>query len=172
VQARLEKSAWGQMLISLLLLAVVGAIVAINLPDSQLKIDAGKVARPFVDATGLDQNWGIFADPRTVSAYVEAHVDFADGSTKVVGIPASSGLSAYADYRWQKYEEVIRPDDGKALWPAYAQYVANKVRKAGHEPVKVSLVRRFSETRPPGPGPERDPWTSFTFYVLKLKATQ
>jgi hypothetical protein len=171
MQARLEKSAWGRTLISLLLVAIVGAIVAINLPDSQLKNDSGRLARPFVDATGLDQNWGIFASPRTVSAYVEAHVDFADGSTKVVGIPASSGFSAYTDYRWQKYEEMIRPDSGKGLWPDYAKYVAAKVRKAGHEPVKVSLVRRFSETRPPGPGPERDPWTSFTFYVLNLKAT-
>jgi hypothetical protein len=29
-----------------------------------------------------------------------------------VGIDTRSGLGSYVDYRWQKYEEVIRPDDG------------------------------------------------------------
>jgi hypothetical protein len=171
VQARLEKSALGKSLISLLVLAIVGAILVVNLPDSQLKRDLWKPTQPFVNATGLDQNWGIFSQPRTTSAYVDAHVDFADGSSLVVGIPSSPGLSAYADYRWQKYEEVVRPDDGKAYWKDYAEYIAKQARKPGLEPVQVSLVRKFSETRPPGPGPQRDPWQSFTFYVLDLKAT-
>jgi hypothetical protein len=169
VQAWLEKSAWGRALISLLLLAIVGAIVVVNLPNSQLKEDLGKAAWPFVNATGLDQNWAVYSEPRTTSAYVEAKVEFADGSTTEVGIPHSPGIAAYADYRWQKFEEIIRPDSGKALWPAYAEYVAKSVRKGGHEPVRVSLIRRWSDTRPPGPGPVRDPWSSFTFYVLNVQ---
>ena len=172
MQARLERSTLGQAVISLLVVAVVGAILVINMPDSQLKRDLGRVTTPLVNATGLDQNWGIFAAPRTISAYVDAHVRFSNGTTSVVKLPTGSGIAAYANYRWQKYEEVLRPDDGKPYWNAYAQYVANGARKSGKQPVQVSLVRRWAETRPPGPGPAHGPWQEYTFYVLNVTGTQ
>jgi hypothetical protein len=154
--------------ISVLVAFTVAAILVVNLPGSALRSDAGRVTDPFVQATGLDQNWGIFSTPRTVSAYVDGRVDFADGSSVVIPITTAHGLGAFVDYRWQKYEELIRVDDGRPLWGDYARYLAREAGTAGHVPVRVSLVRRFSATRPPGPGPERDPWQSYTYFVYDV----
>jgi hypothetical protein len=140
------------------LVFLVAALVVGNMPDSALQAAVGRVTQPFLDAAGLYQGWGVFAEPRNVSAYVDARVDYSDGTSSVYPIPVRHGLGAYADYRWQKYEEVIRPDDGRQQWPAYANYVAGLAAKDGKTPVRVTLVRRWSPTLPPGPGPERGPW--------------
>jgi hypothetical protein len=149
----------------------VVAILVVNMPNSALKSDVGQVTDPFVQAVGLDQNWGIFASPRTISAYVNGRVDFADGSSVVIPISTAHGFGALVDYRWQKYEELIRGDDGRPLWPAYARYLAQESRTASRVPVRVSLMRRFAQTRPPGPGPVRDPWRTFTFFVYSVPST-
>jgi hypothetical protein len=151
--------------ISLFVAFTVLAIIVLNMPNSALKRDAGQITNPFAQAVGLDQNWGIFSAPRTISAYVNGRVDFADGSSIVIPISTAHGFGAFVDYRWQKYEEAIRGDDGEPLWAAYARYLAGQARSASRVPVRVSLIRRFSETRPPGPGPLRGPWHNFTFFV-------
>jgi hypothetical protein len=170
LQTRLEGTPAGRAVISVFLGFTVLAILVVNMPSSVLKSDLARVTDPFVQATGLDQNWAIFSQPRDVSAYVEARVDFADGSSRVVPIPASGGLGNLVDYRWQKYEEMIRPDSGRPYWADYARYVAAQVRTREHVPVRVDLVRRYAATRPPGPGPVRDPWAESTFFVYDLRA--
>jgi hypothetical protein len=157
--------------ISVFVAFAVVAILVVNMPASALRSDAGRLTDPFVQATGLDQNWGIFASPRTLSAYVNGRIDFADGSSAVVPISTRHGLGAFVDYRWQKYEELIRVDDGKSLWADYARYLARESRTGGRVPVRVSLVRRFADTRPPGPGPERDPWQTYTFFVYTVPSS-
>jgi hypothetical protein len=171
VLERFEGTRLGRALISVVVVLAVGGILVVNMPASQLRHDLGQVAFPVVNVFGLDQNWGIFSQPRTLSAYVYADVDYADGSSSVVALPSGRGITAYVDYRWQKYEEQIRPDDGQPHWEDYARYVADQARTDGREPVRVSLVRRFADTNPPGPGPERAPWQEFTFYVLTVGPT-
>jgi hypothetical protein len=161
----------GRAVISLFVAFTVVAIVVVNMPSSVLKTDAGRITDPFVQAVGLDQNWAIFSAPRSISAYVDGRVDFADGSSVVIPISTDHGFGAFVDYRWQKYEELIRGDDGKPLWAAYAHYLAQEARTASRVPVRVSLMRRFSETRPPGPGPLRGPWRTFTFFVYTVPST-
>jgi hypothetical protein len=165
---RLESSAVGRALISLLVVVVLGAFVAISLPASVLKQDLLKVTRPFINATGLDQNWQVFVTPRQTSAYVYARVDYADGGSSEVDIPSGKGLAAYVDYRWQKYEEQVRPDTGSELWASYARYVAARAADGGRRPVRVSLVRRWADTTPPGPGPERAAWQEYTFFTTTV----
>jgi hypothetical protein len=165
---RLEATRAGRVLVNALLVVTLLSIAVVNLPDSALKQDLSRLTTPFTDATGLDQNWAVFSEPRTLSAYVYGVIEFADGSTTTVGIDTTAGLGAYVDYRWQKYEEVIRPDDGAAFWPDYARYLARQVPDDSPEPVQVSLVRRWSDSNPPGPGPARGPWQASTFFVLPL----
>jgi hypothetical protein len=148
----------GRVLQSAALAFIVAAMIVGNLPDSALRSVAGTLTEPFLNATGLYQGWGVFANPRTISAYVNARVDYSDGTSSTVAIPDDGHLAAFSDYRWQKYMEMIRPDDGSSYWPAYAEYVANKERALGHDPVRITLVRRWAETLPPGPGPEHGPW--------------
>ena len=159
-------------MLSVFVAFTVAAILVVNMPDSVLRSDAGRVTDPFVQATGLDQNWGIFAAPRMLSAYVDGRIDFADGTSVVVPISTGHGLRAVVDYRWQKFEEQVRVDDGRPLWGDYARYLAHEARTANRVPVRVSLVRRFAETRPPGPGPQRDPWGTSTFFVYDVPSSR
>lgn len=166
--ARFERSLLGRAIISLGVVVVLVCIVVVNMPPSLLRRDAGRYTLPVSNATGLAQDWSIFAQPRTIVAYVDARIDFADGSSTVTRIPTGHWLDAYVDYRWQKYEEVIRPDDGSRFWHDYANYVASRARKPSHEPVRVTLYRRFAQILPPGPGPAHGPWNQVTMYVLDL----
>jgi hypothetical protein len=168
----LERTLWGQVLISVFLAFTIGAILVVNLPDSELRADLQRVTDPYVQATGLDQNWAIFSHPRTISAYVDARVDFADGTTRVVPIPASHGLGTIVRYRWQKYEEIIRPDTGRPFWADYARFVAATSRGPGRVPVRVTLLRRYAQTRPPGPGPERGPWSESSFFIYDVQGSR
>ena len=155
---KIEKSVPGQVLVSIGVVVTVAAIIVGNMPDSALKARFSDVTEPFLNVTGLYQNWAVFSQPRALSAYVDGRVDYSDGTSSVYPIRIRRGIAGSVDYRWQKYEEAIRPDDGQRLWPAYAQYLADRARADGHDPVRVTLIRRWAETLPPGPGPERGPW--------------
>ena len=69
--ARFERSVIGQVILSVGVVFVLITIVVINMPDSHLRRDASKVTAPFADAVGLQQDWGIFSQPRTIAAYVD-----------------------------------------------------------------------------------------------------
>lgn len=151
---------------------VVTAIVVGNMPDSALRSAIDVVGQPFRQFTGLYQNWSVYSPPRDISAYVEARVDNADGSSDVYSIPDRRGAAAFVDYRWQKYMEAIRFDAASQWWPGFADFIARRARADGHNPVRVTLVRRWSQTLPPGPGPERGPWQESAFYVDDLGASR
>jgi hypothetical protein len=161
-----------QVLISVGLIFTVAAIVVGNMPDSALTAQLNRSVRPYLNFTGLYQDWSVFANPRTISAYVDARVDYSDGTSSVYPIPAGRGLAAYTDYRWIKFEEYLRTDGGGRYWPAYAKYVADQARGQGHDPVRVTLIRRWANTLPPGSGPERCPWHEFTMYVMPVKGVR
>jgi hypothetical protein len=166
------KQVVGQAVASVGLVFVIAALVVGNMPDSALRVAASRVTQPFLDAAGLYQEWGVFAEPRDVSAYVDARVDFSDGTSSDYPIPVRHGWGAYADYRWQKYEEAIRPDDGRQLWPAYAAYVAGLAQRDGRNPVQVTLIRRWSPTLPPGPGPAHGPWQTVVMATFPVPVPQ
>jgi hypothetical protein len=165
-QASVESSALGRAVISVGVTVTVLAVLVLNMPDSQLRSHLMAVVGPYIRVTGLDQDWAVFAPPRPISVFVEARIDDADGTTETVTLPRRSGIGAYTDYRWGKFQERVRLDVNHRLWASYARLVADRARAEGRTPVRVSLVRRWAETLPPGPGPERGPWQEFTFYVL------
>jgi hypothetical protein len=172
VLARFESSVAGRLLISIGVVVALAAIMVVNMPNSQLRQDLSKYTLPVANATGLNQDWGIFSQPRTIAAYVDGQIDFADGSSSIVRISTSNGLGAYTDYRWQKYEEIIRPASGQPYWHDYAEYLAGNARQHGRLPVRVTLIRRFAQSLPPGPGPAHGPWQEVTMYVLNLGQPQ
>lgn len=170
MQARVESSAAGHALISFMLVVTLAAIVVTNLPDSEIKARLLGSAQPYLNATGLDQGWGIFSpNPRGAVVYVEGCIDHADGTSSVWPIPARPGFSAYSDYRWHKFGEHVQLDANEWMWRPFAEYVANQARADGHEPVRVTLVRRWSQLLPPGPGPDHGPWNEFAFFTLDLE---
>lgn len=157
------------MLGSAALIGTVAVIALGSVPDVGPMGELRAATQPLRSATGLNQNWHVYSPPRSLSAYVEARVDYSDGTTSVYSIPGRRGVGAFIDYRWQKYEEAIRPDTGKPFWPAYAEYVADRARAQGRDPVRVTLIRRWADTLPPGPGPERDPWHEYAMFTMAVK---
>jgi hypothetical protein len=172
VLAKFERTVAGRAIISILVVVALVSVVVVNMPDSQIRRDVGRLTFPVANATGLNQNWGIFSDPRTLSAYVDGRIDFADGSYSLAAISTSNWFGAYASYRWQKYEEVIRVDSGSIYWHDYAEYLATNASKHGRRPIRVTIIRLFAQTLPPGPGPSHGPWQESTMYVLNLGPAQ
>jgi hypothetical protein len=170
LQARIEASSAGRILISLILLATLAAIGVENMPNSVTKARLLGLAQPYLNATGLDQNWGVFApNPRDVVVYVRGRVDYTDGGSTTWSIPTRPNLWAYSDYRWQKFGEYVHFDANGWTWLPLAQYIANQARHDGHKPMRVTLMRRWYELLPPGPGPDHGPWNEEPFFILDLE---
>jgi hypothetical protein len=159
-----------RIVLSLWLVGIVVVMIAGNFYTTGLQGTIRTATQPVRTITGLNQGWGVFApNPRGTSQYVDGRVDFADGTSTTYLIPKRRGLGAYADYRWHKYQERIFPDKGAYLWPVYAEYLADRARADGRNPVRVALIRRWSDPLPPGPGPPHGPWYESTIFVLEVE---
>jgi hypothetical protein len=166
LQERLESSPAGRAVISVLATATVLALVLWNLPDdSELQQQSTRVVRPFMLASGLNQNWGVFApDPRRQVLDFVARVEYADGTSDVETIPRGGRLiGGYWDYRWRKWYEWVRTDSHEELWQPAAVWFAGRAKTEGRQPVRVTLVRRWYDNFPPGDGQDHGPWHEFAF---------
>ena len=170
MQERFESTSIGRAVISVFLLFTIIALIFWNLPDSELKERSLRVVRPYVNATGLNQNWGVFApNPRRVTWDVYARVEFADGGETIWHVPRGDAvIGSYWDYRWRKWYE-LWVSDREELRPAAAAYVARLHRDDDRRPVSVTLVRRTSQNLPPGPGPARSEWVENELYTLRIE---
>jgi hypothetical protein len=161
-----ETSVAGRTVTSLGLIVTLAAVSVSNMPESEIKDALIGWAQPYMNATGLDLDWGVFApNPRDGAYYVEGRIDYVDGTTSVWRFPTRSNLWAYSDYRWQKLEEWVRLDENRDSWRPFAEYLANDARRDGRAPTRVTLLRRWADTLPPGPGPEHGQWREFVFYA-------
>lgn len=146
VQERLEASVRGRVLISMLVALVLGAIIASNLPESDLRGKTEFRVRPFVNAAGLDQSWAVFApDPPRQELELEARIVYDDGTERTWRVPTGDPvLGAYRDYRWLKWAEWMTSASGFniVLWKPAAAWIARQEQRAGRRPVSVSLVRQ------------------------------
>jgi hypothetical protein len=159
----------GRALLNFILLVTLGAIFVANMPDSTIKSRLIAPAQSYLTAIGLGQNWGVFApNPRRDVIYVTGHIQYSDGTTSVWSFPVRTGLMAYSDYRWQKFGEHVRLDKNRELWQPFAAYLASHESKRGHNPVQVSLMRRWAELRPPGETPGVGPWRQFVYYATPV----
>ena len=171
MQERLESTVLGRVAISAFVLATLISLVLWNLPESNLKHTALTVVRPYVTALGIDQNWGVFApDPRRQSLELVARVNYADGTEEVLELPRGDDfVGAYWDYRWLKWMEWATSDAHQDLWDPAARWFARMAAERGRTPTRVTLVRRWRDLLPPGPGPERSERHEFAYYTLTLE---
>jgi hypothetical protein len=156
------------LLSGLICLFLVG-IVAVNLPDSELRKQLLVPGGPVLNAVGLDQNWRIFApDPRRESVALEARLSLADGGQRTWRPVALGDLfGAYRDYRWRKWVELVRRDDHSALWDHTARWIAARVsNETGRGVIRLALVRRWRPLNPPGVQPPQGPWKEYVFFRM------
>ncbi len=173
VQQRLESSRAGRAAISIFIVVTIVSVVVWNLPPSAIKEDALVVAGPYIRATGLNQNWGVFSpDPRRHALFLSARVRYADGSEEVLAPPRGGRVvGGYWDYRWRKWAEWTSTDEHSDLWRPAADWFVRRARAQGREPVSVTLVRRWRDLLPPGPGPSRGEWHEYPFYTYEVTGT-
>jgi hypothetical protein len=141
--------------LTLLALACVVSIVVSNLPQSEPRNRILETVRPFVNITGLEQNWEVFAPPRPIAyAGLDAEVRFDDGSIAYREIPLGGPLlGAYSDYRWRKFLEYQANDEYvDRIARDYAGWVARELATPTRRPVRVTLIRRWRTITPPGAG--------------------
>jgi hypothetical protein len=169
VRAEGTRRTRGQSLINFFLIVTLTAILVANLPDSVIKARLIAPAHSYLTALGLGQNWGVFApDPRRDVIQVTGEIEYSDGSTSTWSFPVRTGLLAYSDYRWQKFGEHLRLDNNQQLWQPFATYLAGQEHVDGRTPVRVSLVRRWAELRPPGGATGLGPWHRFVYYTTPV----
>ena len=169
LQERLEASVVGRVVISLFVLFTVVGLVVWNMAPSELRKQALRTFRPYVNATGLDQNWGVFAPPPRQLVVLEARIAYEDGTHRAWTLPRGAPLlDAYWDYRWRKYTEWARNDNRRFLWEPTAAWIARHERAQGRRPVTVVLSRRVTPLRPPGPGPSREKTQIVDYYLYPV----
>ena len=168
----MESSDVGRAVISAFLIVTLLAIVAINIPDSKLRREVLRPGQTYLNATGLDQIWSVFApDPRRTSVDMEARIRYADGTRGVWHLPEGNDVTGeYWDYRWRKWlENVILDARRHQLWRPAARFIAGRERASGRQPVRITLVRRWRDLRPPGvKGPDRTRWREYSYYTLRF----
>lgn len=172
MQERLEASRGGRVVLSVFIAATLVSLAVWNLPDSQLKADLLSPVRTYVRSAGLDQNWAVFApDPRRVVVQLRAHLTYEDGTTvEILAAPGGDAVvGAYRFYRWSKWVEYVRTDGHRDLWKPAATYIARENQRDGRLPASVTLIRRWYEVPPPGPGSDQQPpWQQFAYYTLTI----
>jgi hypothetical protein len=173
-QERFEASRLGRVVISVFLLVTLAAVAVGNLPDSIVKRTLAGPAGPYLNATGLDQNWGVFApDGRQFGLSLVATVRYADGSTAAWPLPqAGPLLGAYWDYRWRKWAENLMTlgSEGAVMRTPAAVWIAREMTRPGKRPVRVTLASRRYDLFPPGDARgDLGSWKETTFYGVNFR---
>lgn len=153
LQARLEESTAGRIVVSIFIVVTLLAVLTANLPVSRLQDVLVGAGHEYIYGTGLDQTWGVFSpDPRRQVIHVTADVTFADGKQKTWEIHHRNNVvGAYVDYRWLKWQEfVVSPGYEDELAKPFAIWVARRFATPSERPVRVVVTNHYYALSQPG----------------------
>lgn len=160
-QERFEASRYGRWLLSTFLALTVGTMVVWNLPESELRSLALPVAEPFVNASGLDQRWNLFApNPPQRTYEIVARIEYVDGSQALWRSPRND--------RWRKWLGVIRNEQSRRLWEPTAAWIAGHHDDGGRRTAQVELIVRGRDLPPPGSGRPTPAWEQEVFFTYQV----
>jgi hypothetical protein len=144
-RSRLSKAAISAMIVIILACGVMS-----NLPDSAITRAVYPLLRPVTLASGLDQNWSMFAPtPPQRLEYLEVHVVMANGADKVWTVPRRNRIMGVAfSHRWRKFKEALVTNAD--IRPDFAHWVVRQVSEPGDQPARVDMVLRTQHLPPPG----------------------
>jgi hypothetical protein len=168
----------GRDVISLFILFHLVAFAAWTVPVNAPLLDKFKnLIRPYMLWSGLFQAWNMFApDPLRVNSYLEAEITLTNGEVLVWREPRMEKLNPVAQYfkeRYRKYmNEHLRLGAETQLLPDAARHLARMYNTdQANPPVRVRLIRFWSDVLPPGPRGEYNssPWTHYSFFTYDVK---
>lgn len=174
-QRRLEASAGGRALLSGFIIFTLAAMLVSNLPDSELRRTGLKVFDPYLDVSGLHQNWNLFApDPRRTTLQLEARITFDDGTTTLWHPPNGNPfVGVYRTFRWRKWAGNVLASSNQGLLEPTADWIAVMHTKDGKVPVQVELVKRSYVAPPLGSGkPSHAPWKETVLLTVQYEGDQ
>ena len=151
---RIRETAISAMIVVILAIGVVS-----NLPDAAITRAVYPLLRPVAIASGLDQNWSMFAPtPPQRLEYLEVHVRMANGADKVWTVPRRNRIMGVAfSHRWRKFKEALMTN--AEIRPDFAHWVVSQLSGPGDHPVHglrlpgrylISIRRHFSRERRQG----------------------
>jgi hypothetical protein len=147
---RFEGSLVGQAAISVLVVVVLIIGVVWSLPNAEFKRRLIPVLQPVASATGLEQDWRIYApEPLRRLEFVEVRVTMADGVQRVWTNPRGDRVvGAFAWYRWQKFKENLVREP--AIRAGVAHWVVHRLTGRSERAVRVQMILRTELLPPPG----------------------
>lgn len=153
VQERLEDSVAGEAIISVVVVMVLLIGVVWSLPSSTIQRSIAPALRPVALASGLDQDWGMFAPgpPRSATT-IEVHV-LVDGDAKRRTWRPPRGNPVYGQYswyRWQKLKEWVASPTSELDRSDFVHWVVRDVTRPTERPTYVEVVERIEPLPPPG----------------------
>ena len=121
------------------------------LPTSRSSTLIEPVVEPVRVATGFHQGWALFSpNPLSVEANASAVTFYADGSSELwAPTEDMNRINSTRHERWRKWETRVRLDDNDEYWEATARYVASRSDSSVNPPVRVRLIRSWSDVPPP-----------------------
>lgn len=150
LQQRLEGSPLGRALISAVVSVVLLISVVWNLPDSAIKDAFTPPLEPIAAATGLSQQWQMYApDPIKRLEFVDVHVIMADGTDRVWAMREDHPVvGQFSWYHWQKLkEQAVRQESIRA---GIAHWAVRQLTVPSEHPVRVKMIFHAQSTLPPG----------------------
>lgn len=161
LQERIEASRVGRWVLSALLAATLASVAIWNMPQSELREKLTPVVQPYVNATGLDQIWNLFApNPPRRTFQVVARIQYADGSLALWQPPRND--------RWRKWLGSIRSDSSRHLWRPTAAWIAGHHDDGGRRTVRVDLIQRHRDLLPPGHAIGEMTWVETPFFTYDV----
>lgn len=152
----------GRRLLTVVLIAVVGAMLLSNLPSTAVTDRLAQFQEPITDVTGLGQNWALFAPvPRSTTLQLRAEIERADGTVDEWTPPTGDPfVGVYRTYRWRKWSGAVVVPRNTRLHRGAANYLQHRAEADGGAlPVEIRLYRGVFRQPPSGSGEplDRDP---------------
>ena len=156
---RLVRRAWRRRLLNAFILWHIGCVTLWLLPYSaeivQRMVPPGYTpVRCYLTFTGFMQGWNMFSpNPDNLDVWPEAHITYADGSTKVWVYPRMVKMGYVERYkreRFRKWVEVSTHNGTPLIWREMARYAARINNTRPHDPpVSVALWMHDRIVPPP-----------------------
>lgn len=126
----------------------------------------------YAGPTGFWQYWDMFSpNPADTDLYMEAEVEFQDGTKNRFKYPRIYEMPIPAKYvkeRYRKFFENVNQDSQSFVRPSVAQRIAlESASDPKNLPVRVTLIRFFDRVEGPGE-PWRPEYSEVRFYVHQV----